>query len=147
MKDRECQDNGGSHDEVAHGQVDDRRLCPQRHAGEVEQQGRHAGQFKSAADGQKNVEKADKHHGHADEHHRDVQVAVIRAVVRSGRALSLLFIRFHGDQSVSCPGALQDGCMAEAFKLFAEGEALPLIGRADPHAVDFIRCCQHPLVN
>jgi hypothetical protein len=84
MKNRECQDNGGSHDEVADGEIGNRGLCPERHAGEIEQQGRHAGQFKPAADGKKDVEEADKHHRDADEHHRDIQVAIIGAVVRGG---------------------------------------------------------------
>ena len=96
MKDGECQDDGGSHHEVANGQIGNRCLRPERHAGEVEQQGRYTGQFKAAADGKEDIEKAHKHHCDSDEHHRDVQMTVIRAVVLGRRALVVLFVWSHG---------------------------------------------------
>ncbi len=76
MKDRQCQDDGGSHDQVTHGDVRNGRLRPERDPGKIEQQGRDAGEFEPAADGEKDVEKADKHHRDAHEHHGNGEVPV-----------------------------------------------------------------------
>ena len=143
MKDRQSQDDGGSHDEVPYREIGNGRLCPERDPGEIKQQGRDAGQFESAADGEKDVEKADKHHRHADEHHGNGEVAVIRPIVRCRPVLSVLFVDSHCPHCVRLIGLY----VAEAFKLFAECEALSLIGRADSHAIDFVRVGEQPFIN